>query len=62
MEKAYEELSLVHNGGDAMKTFGRLSKMGIEEKEAYREALLEYCKLDTLAMVRVLEKLKESVR
>jgi hypothetical protein len=24
--------------------------------------LLEYCKLDTLAMVKVLEKLKESVR
>lgn len=62
MGKAYKELSLVHNGGDAMKNFGRLSKMDVEEKEAYRKALLEYCKLDTLAMVKVLEKLKERVR
>jgi hypothetical protein len=28
-------------------------------KEKMRNALLEYCKLDTLAMVRVLEKLRE---
>ena len=26
-----------------------------------RKALLEYCKLDTLAMVRILEKLKELI-
>ena len=28
-------------------------------KKAYRNALLAYCKLDTLAMVKTLEKLKE---
>jgi len=28
--------------------------------EKIRNALLEYCKLDTLAMVRVLGKLKEN--
>lgn len=27
-----------------------------------RKALLEYCKLDTLAMVKVLEKLREVAR
>lgn len=62
MELAYKNLSLVHNGGEAMQTFGNLSKMDEESKQEYRKALLEYCKLDTLAMVRVLDKLKESVR
>jgi hypothetical protein len=62
MEKAYKELNLVHNGGEAMQTFGNLSRMGEELKQEYRKALLDYCKLDTLAMVKVLEKLKESVR
>lgn len=61
MEMAYKELSLVHNGGEAMQTFAKLSKMDDATKEQYREALLQYCKLDTLAMVKVLKKLRESV-
>ena len=62
MEKAYEELNLIHNGGEAMQAFVNLSKIDdINKKEEYRKALLEYCKLDTLAMVRVLGKLKECV-
>jgi hypothetical protein len=36
--------------------------MDEKTREEYKKALLEYCKLDTLAMVKVLEKLKESVR
>ena len=31
-----------------------------QEVEDYRDALLAYCKLDTLAMVKVLAKLKET--
>lgn len=62
MERAYKELSLVHNGGEAMQVFARLSKMDDSTKEQYKKALLEYCKLDTLAMVKVLKKLRESVR
>lgn len=61
MAKAYEDLDLVHNGSEAMQTFARLSKLDDDEKDAYRKALLEYCKLDTLAMVKVLERLKRSV-
>jgi hypothetical protein len=61
MEMAYKELSLVHNGGEAMQTFAKLSKMDDATKEQYANALLEYCKLDTLAMVEVLKKLRESV-
>ena len=29
-----------------------------DEVDKIRDALLEYCKLDTLAMVKILEKLK----
>jgi len=58
MAKAYEDLTLVSHGGDAMNTFPKLKNMDEDERRRYREALLEYCKLDTLAMVKVLEKLK----
>jgi len=30
------------------------------EREKLRRALLEYCKQDTLAMVRILEKVREA--
>lgn len=59
MEEAYKSLNGIQNGGDAMNAYPKLSSMCPEEKEETRTALLEYCKLDTLAMVRVLEKLYE---
>lgn len=59
MEEAYKELNGVQNGGEAMQAFANLSKLDATEKEKMRNALLAYCKLDTLAMVRVLEKLRE---
>lgn len=59
MEKAYKDLDLVHNGGEAMNVFASLGTLSDEEKTAYRNALLEYCKLDTLAMVKILKKLRE---
>ena len=63
MAQAYKELNGVQNGGDAMQTYAKLAKMeDKEEVTRLREALLRYCELDTLAMVEVLEKLKESVR
>lgn len=62
MEKAYKELNLVHHGGEAMQTFANLPHMDKETRKAYRNALLEYCKLDTLAMVKVLEKLKKEIK
>ena len=62
MEKAYKNLELVHHGGEAMQTYANLANMDEKMREEYKKALLEYCKLDTLAMVKVLEKLKESLR
>ena len=49
------------NGGDAMTIFPRIKDMEPAEAAASREALLRYCKLDTWAMVKVWEKLKEKV-
>lgn len=59
MEQAYKDLELVHNGGEAMEAFPALKAMDRANRWAYRRALLEYCKLDTLAMVKVLGKLRE---
>ena len=58
MAAAYRELDGVHNGGEAMRAFAQMSQLEGSELEKMREALLAYCKLDTLAMVKVLEKLR----
>ena len=49
------------NGGNAMTLFPQIQFMEPEEAKASREALLRYCELDTWAMVKVWEKLKEIV-
>ncbi len=59
--KAYEELDGVQNGSQAMNAFANMSKMEEGEKQKMRTSLIEYCKLDTLAMVKILEKLKEDI-
>ncbi len=58
LAKAYKELDGVQNGGQAMNAFANMSKMEEGEKQKMRNSLIEYCKLDTLAMVKILEKLK----
>jgi len=63
MAKAYKELDGVQNGGEAMQTYAKLSEMADKVEVArLREALLRYCELDTLAMVKILEKLRWSVK
>ena len=49
------------NGSNAMALFPRIQFMGLEEAAASREALLRYCELDTWAMVKVWEKLREII-
>ena len=58
-ESAYKDLNLIHHGGEAMQAYAAMACMNETQREAYKKALLEYCKLDTLAMVKVLEKLLE---
>ena len=61
MQNAYKELDGVQNGGDAMSAFASITKLSESEKKEMRKSLLAYCKLDTLAMVKVLNKLREVV-
>lgn len=59
MAEAYHELPVVHNGGEALAMFPKLVKMTGENYENTRKGMLMYCCLDTLSMVRVLNKLVE---
>ena len=62
-ELNYHNLNpLVQNGGHAMTIFPKIKDMPADEAHEAREALLAYCHLDTLAMVRVWEKLEEMVK
>ena len=61
-ELNYKNLSgSVHNGSEAMTIYPKIAMMSPDEAEAARKSLLEYCKLDTLAMVKVWDKLREFV-
>ena len=57
----YNKLEGVHNGGEASSAFLAMQNMKGKELESKRAQLLKYCCLDTLAMVKVLEKLREAV-
>ena len=59
-ELDYHALEGVHHGGEAMTLFPKLVNMPPEEQKVARKNLLAYCRLDTLAMVKVWEKLKEA--
>jgi len=56
-ELDYKKLSIIQNGVDAKTMYSTLQEQPLEEASKIRKALLAYCKLDTLAMVRILEKL-----
>ena len=58
-ELDYSELSLIHKGDEASNAFLSLKDKSPEEQEKIREGLLEYCKLDTYAMVKIWEKFNE---
>lgn len=49
---AYRNLVDIHNGSEAMNAYTK-------EQEQTRRDLLAYCKLDTLAMVKALAKLRK---
>jgi hypothetical protein len=57
-ELDYKKLGSIQNGGDAMDTFANLYLLKDKSKlEDIKRDLLAYCRLDTLAMVRIWEKL-----
>ena len=58
-ELDYSNLELVHNGGEASQAFISLKGQEPEVQEAIRDRLIQYCKLDTWAMVKLWDKFKE---
>ena len=58
-ELDYSELSLIHKGDEASNAFLSLKDKSLEEQKEIRKALLEYCKLDTYAMVKIWENFKD---
>ena len=56
-ELDYHNLDEIHHGGEASVAFAQLHTKSPEEIAQTRKNLLAYCGLDTLAMVKVLEKL-----
>jgi len=62
-ELDYKKLGSIQNGGDAMDTFANLYLLKDKSKlEDIRRDFLAYCRLDTLAMVRIWEKLHTIIR
>ena len=58
-ELDYVSVGSIQNGGDAMSAFAYLHLIKDEnEKAKIKKDLLAYCRLDTLAMVKIYEKLK----
>ena len=58
-ELDYGALEGIHNGSEAASAFQYLAELPPAEQEAVREQLLRYCELDTLAMVKIWERLNE---
>ena len=56
-ELSYKSLG-IQNGGMAMETYAALMYMEPNLRDQKRQELLEYCHLDTLAMVKILGHLK----
>ena len=61
-ELNYHNLPVVHNGEEASATFLSLQGKSKQEQEEIRKGLLVYCELDTYAMVKIWEKLKEVIK
>ncbi len=61
IELNYHNLPIVHNGSEASGLYLDMKEKSKEEQKKIRQGLLKYCELDTYAMVKVWEKLKEAV-
>ena len=61
-ELNYHNLEQIHNGGEASNSYSTIMSLPKEEQERVRKNLLKYCGLDTYAMVKILQKLKEKCK
>ena len=55
----YHNLEQVHKGDEASNSYLLLPSLSQEEQQILRKNMLKYCELDTYAMVKIFEKLKE---
>ena len=58
----YHNLEGIHKGDEASAAFSLMQNMAPDELERCRRNLLKYCELDTYAMVKIWEKLKEAIK
>ena len=58
----YHNLDQVHKGDEASNAYLSLPNLTKEEQDKLRKNMLEYCKLDTYAMVKIYEKLREVIK
>ena len=56
----YHNLEQVHKGDEASSAYLLLSSLDKEKELELRTNMLKYCGLDTYAMVKIYEKLKEN--
>jgi hypothetical protein len=62
-ELDYKKLGSIQNGGDAMDTFANLHLLKDKSQlSEIKKDFLAYCRLDTLAMVRIWEKLHQVIK
>ncbi len=60
-ELNYADLDGVQNGGDAQLAWMQAASADVEERKRIADQLLQYCKLDTLAMVKIVDALLQRV-
>jgi hypothetical protein len=60
-ELDYNALDGIHNGGEAMTAFATIAALPKAEVERIRTSLLAYCRLDTLAMAKILDALRRMI-
>jgi hypothetical protein len=60
-ELSYSDLSGVHDGAEAPRTYLKMRDMSKTEREEARENLLAYCGLDTMATVKIYEYLVKNI-
>ena len=61
-ELDYHNLDLIHNGAEASGNYANLGEYSQEEQDKIKKALLKYCELDTYAMVKIWQKLHDTIK
>ena len=57
----YHNLNQVHKGDEASYAYLSLKDLDLDKREELRYNMLKYCELDTFAMVKIYDKLKEVI-